>query len=1030
VSIFFVVLATLLRLPLNEALGENVPFILYFPAVVVSAWFGGLWAGLLATGLSTLAAWYFFIPRPSSIFDSKTLLQIGLFLGVSSFISFIVDALHKARQKAEESEERSLAQAERFHATLASIGDAVVTTDTQGRVVFMNKVAESLTGWKQEEAEEKHLHEIFRIVNEQTRQKVESPLERVLRDGKVVGLANHTILIAKDGTERPIDDSGAPIKKPTGEITGAVLVFRDISERRLAEERRREAEARFRTLADTAPVLIWMSGVDKLCDFFNESWLNFTGRTMEQELGNGWAEGVHPDDFDRCLEIYTTSFDARWEFEMEYRLRRFDGEYRWIVDRGIPRFDPDGSFVGYIGSCIDITERKEAELNIKRLNRELEQRARELQTLFDIAPVGIAIAHDAKCEFITTNPALAEMIGVPVGENVSKSGSNAERMPYKLLRDGQEVPPDQLPMQRAVAEGRPVQGDELEVLRADGKVLTVYSNAAPLFDENGRVSGCICAQVDITERKQAEQAQTLLVAIVESSEDAIVSKDINGNILSWNRGAEQMFGYAAEEAIGQPITLIIPPEKQGEEQVILKRIRLGERIEPYETLRVSRNGRQIYISLTASPIRDRAGRIIGASKIARDISDRKQAEREHAQLLAREKLARAQAEEASRLKDEFLATISHELRTPLNAILGWSRMLRDGKLNPGASAQALEVVVRNAGIQSQLIEDLLDVSRIISGKLRLDADPVELALVIQSALDSVRPAAEAKCINLQSTLAHDVAPIRGDASRLQQVAWNLLSNAIKFTPKGGSIQITLARVQSHAEIVVSDTGQGIKREFLPYVFDRFRQADATSTRTHGGLGLGLAIVRHLVELHGGSVAAESPGEGQGATFTVKLPLMALRKEETYKKPVLSNMEKGEMPVLDSPPSLEGIRVLVVDDEADTRLLLTEVLERCSAEVRVAASAREALMIVNEWLPSIIVSDIGMPEEDGYTFIKKIRALKNAEVSKIPAVALTAYARTQDRLRALASGYQMHVAKPIEPMELVIVVASLVDREIK
>ncbi|MEP7340027.1 MAG: PAS domain S-box protein [Acidobacteriota bacterium] len=1028
-SILIVVLASLLRLPLNEALGEHVPFILYFPAVAASAWFGGLWAGLWATGLSALVAWYFFLP-PSSTFsipDSKTLLQIVLFLGVSSFISFIVDALHKARRKAEESEEQSIAQTERFHTTLASIGDAVITTDIQGKVVFMNQVAESLTGWTPKEASGKPLSEVFRIVNEQTREKVESPLERVLREGKVVGLANHTILIAKDGTERPIDDSGAPIKTPTGEITGAVLVFRDITERRRGEERRREAEARFRMLADTAPVLIWMSGLDKHCDFFNQGWLDFTGRTMEQELGNGWTEGIHPDDFDHCLAVYTTSFDARREFEMEYRLRRFDGEYRWLVDRGIPRFDPDGSFAGYIGSCLDITERKDDELKIKRLNRELEQRARELQTLFDIAPVGIAIAHDAKCDFITTNMALAEMIGVPVGENVSMSGSNAERMPYKLLRDGQEIPPDKLPMQRAVAEGRPVQGDEFEVLRDDGKLLTVYSNAAPLFDEKGQVTGCICAQVDITERKQAEQAQKLLGAIVESSEDAIVSKDMNGLILSWNRGAERIFGYTAEEAIGQPITLIIPPERHGEEQVILKQICLGERIEPYETLRVSKNGRQIDIFLTASPIRDRIGRIVGASKIARDISDRKQAEKERTELLAREQVARAQAEEASRLKDEFLATVSHELRTPLNAILGWSKMLRDGKLSSDVSAQALEAVVRNAKVQSQLIEDLLDVSRIISGKLLMDADPVELALVIQSALDSVRPAADAKSITLQSTLDPDVGPVRGDANRLQQVVWNLLSNAIKFTPRGGRVRIAVARIQSHAEIVVSDSGQGIKREFLSHVFDRFRQADASSTRLHGGLGLGLAIVRHLVEMHGGSVAVESPGEDLGATFTVKLPLLALRKDEMYKKSLPSNGDKGGASAIDYAPSLEGIRVLVVDDEADTRMLLTKVLERCSAEVRVAASAQEALMIVNGWHPSIIVSDIGMPEEDGYSFIKKIRTLKNAEVRRVPAVALTAYARTQDRLRALASGYQMHVAKPIDPMELVIVVASLVDR---
>ena len=356
---------------------------------------------------------------------------------------------------------------------------------------------------------------------------------------------------------------------------------------------------------------------------------------------------------------------------------------------------------------------------------------------------------------------------------------------------------------------------------------------------------------DITGRKQAERARAHLAAIVESSDDAIISKDLQGIITSWNKGAEKLFGYTAAEAVGKPVTMLIPLQRIDEEPQILGKIRRGETVDHYETVRRRKDGTSLDISLTVSPIRDEAGNIIGASKIARDITERKRAEVEREQLLASEQEARRQAEEANRMKDEFLATVSHELRTPLNAILGWARLLSGRKLDSESTERGLKSIEQNAKAQAQLIEDLLDVSRIISGKFRLKAQPLEVAPVIEAAVDSVRPAAEAKGIRLQAILDPDAGPVSGDAGRLQQVVWNLLSNAIKFTPKGGRVQVRLIRINSHIELEVSDTGQGIAREFLPYVFDRFRQADGSYTRSHGGLGLGLSIVRHIIELHGG-----------------------------------------------------------------------------------------------------------------------------------------------------------------------------------
>ena len=363
-----------------------------------------------------------------------------------------------------------------------------------------------------------------------------------------------------------------------------------------------------------------------------------------------------------------------------------------------------------------------------------------------------------------------------------------------------------------------------------------------------------------------------LAAIIDSSDDAIVSKTLDGVITSWNRGAERIFGYRAAEAVGQRISLIIPRERLAEEDAVLAQILRGEKVDHFETVRQAKDGRLIDISLTVSPVRDSAGRIIGASKIARDITERRRIEDERDALLVRVQEARAEAEALNRGKDEFLATLSHELRTPLNAIFGWARMLATGQLGADERSHAAEVILRNATAQVQLIDDLFDVSRIITGNMHLDVRPVDLRAVVEAALDAVRPAVAAKAIRLETALDPRAGPIMGAPDRLQQVIWNLLSNALKFTPTGGRIQVHLRRSDPQVELIVSDTGEGIHPDVLPYIFDRFRQGDTGTNRRHGGLGIGLALARYLVDLHGGSIRADSPGVGLGATFTVTLPL--------------------------------------------------------------------------------------------------------------------------------------------------------------
>jgi PAS domain S-box-containing protein len=651
--------------------------------------------------------------------------------------------------------------------------------------------------------------------------------------------------------------------------------------------------------------------------------------------------------------------------------------------------------------------------------------------------------------------------------------------------------------------------------------------------------------------RRIQETAAYMSAVVESSDDAVVTKDLQGVIRSWNAGAARIFEYSAPEVVGRPVALLIPPEHQHEEAVILERLRRGERVDHFETVRLAKGGRRVDVSLTISPIRDRFGVVIGASKVARDITERKraadalaaqrewldrtlqsigdaviaadargrisfmnpvaerltgwssaaahgrdstevfrivnegtrkmvespvarvlregmvtglanstillaadgterpiddsgapifgrdgqiigvvmvfrdiserrraEAERsaasvEREQLLERERAARSEAESASRSKDEFIATVSHELRTPLNAILGWSHILEDGA-DADTTRRAVQVIARNARSQAQLISDLLDMSRVISGKLRLDVHDIDLIAVIRTAIETVKPAADAKGISIESTFDPSLAATTGDAGRLQQCVWNLLSNAIKFTPQGGGVTVTLRRSDSHVEIAVSDTGMGIRSGFLPFVFERFRQGEPAdgATERPGGLGLGLAIAKELVELHGGRIRAESPGEGQGSTFTIALPVRALRAA-----PAPARVEPGRR------VALSGVAVLVVEDDPDNLDILRALLERHHATVFAASAAPEALQLLAEHPPSIIVSDIGLPGMDGYELMRRLRGTKGA-AARIPAIALTAHAGADDRKKALVAGYQAHIAKPVEAGELVATIVSL------
>jgi len=535
---------------------------------------------------------------------------------------------------------------------------------------------------------------------------------------------------------------------------------------------------------------------------------------------------------------------------------------------------------------------------------------------------------------------------------------------------------------------------------------------------------------DLAGRRRAaellHQQREWLRVTLSSIGDGVIATDMNGHIQFINPVAEALTGWTQMETEGQPLaqvfSIINEQTRQAVDNPALRAIKEGRIVGlANHTILIARSGVEMPIDDSGAPILGVDGKLLGAVLIFRDITERHRAEHERARLLDSERAARAQAEAASRSKDEFVALTSHELRTPLNAILGWAQLLRTSRFGANETAHAIEAIERNARMQAQLIDDLLDMSRIITGKLRLEVRPVALRQTIEAAIDAMRPAAQAKSIQLSAAFDAGKALVSGDADRLQQVVWNLLSNAVKFTPRDGRVELMMRRRDSQIEISVSDNGEGINADFLPYIFERFRQADSSSVRKQGGLGLGLALVRHLVELHGGSVHARSDGRGCGATFTVTLPVRAIDAEMSG-----DEMADGSQPaaLLADGIALNGLRLMIVDDEADTRELLTALLTQHGAEVRACVSSSEALALLEQWQPDVLISDIGMPGEDGYTLLRKVRALPPERGGRIPAAALTAFARSEDRLRALAAGFQMHIPKPVEIAELVIVIASL------
>ncbi|GAB2507855.1 PAS domain S-box protein [Lysobacter humi (ex Lee et al. 2017)] len=720
----------------------------------------------------------------------------------------------------------------------------------------------------------------------------------------------------RDGAWRICDVRAVPVRDEDGQVLEWVGTHADVTERVEFERSLQESEARFRTMSDQAPVMVWVTRADGFCEYLNARWYEFTGQREAEAIGYGWLDAVHPDDAERSKATFVRANAAHEAFSFEYRLRRADGAWRWCVDSAVPRFDGEGTFLGFVGSVIDITERKRVEDALTSEKRVLELIATG-SPLHDVLETLLL-----RLESQSTDGMLCSVLLLAEdGQSLLRGAAPSLPEPYRQASHGLPVGPGVGACGSAAYERRMV----------------------------------ICADIAHDARWEGAQEIAAEHGLASCTSNPILGSD--GRLL------------------GTLALYYRTPRAPGSRDMELARL---------------------------------------GTHLAGIVIEKHQLDERLRRSLESEQQARRVAERANRMKDEFLATLSHELRSPLNAILGWVSILRLRSGLPPEVVQGVDVIERNARAQAQIIEDLLDMSSIISGKISLERREVDVAALVHSAIETALPNAQARGLQLEARIDDDArVAVEGDPNRLQQVMWNLLSNAIKFTPNGGSVDVHVRRADGHLEIAVRDTGAGIDAAFLPHVFERFRQADASMSRRHGGLGLGLSIVRSLVELHHGTVRAESAGLGQGAAFVVALPLPVRARVEATRD---DGRAGGRL-------RLDGLRVLVVDDDPDARTVTRWLLDEAGAAASAAADAQDALEQLAHAEFDVMVSDIGMPGVDGYELMRRVRA--GVAQPDIPAVALTAYVRPQDRIRAREAGFHAHLAKPVDAQALVGLLAQWV-----
>jgi PAS domain S-box-containing protein len=762
-----------------------------------------------------------------------------------------------------------------------------------------------------------------------------------------------------------------------------------------AEGTSRQSAKRFRHLANAMPGVVWTAAPDGTITYTNDRWYAYTGLTPQQNAVD-WARlALHPDDYDRCMDQWSRALREGKDYEIEVRNRRHDGEYRWWLTRATPVKDRNGRVIAWYGVSTDIHEKK-------LIEEELRYKTQLLNTITDNAPSMLYMI-DAEDRATFVNPAVEQITGYKAEELI---GQVMHEKVHHSRPDRTPFPIDECPLSRASSLGGAIRDHKDVFVRKDGTFFPVQCSARPIF-RDGVAIGTVIEARDITHRKKTEEAQTLLAAIVESSDDAIVSKTLEGIITSWNRGAERLFGYTAREAEGRPITIIIPPERHDEEQSILQRISRGERIEHFETVRVAKTGRVIHVSLTISPIFDSTGRIIGASKVARDITERKRAEEA--------------LKEADRRKDEFLANMSHEIRSPMTSVMGYADILLARLVDPD-NIECVKIIKQSGNYLLELINDILDLSKIESGKLVIKKERVFLPNLFNElhSLMSLR----AKEKGLSMVLRYEGGmpeSIESDRTRLRQILINLLSNAVKFTEKGGiEIVASFRSEESILQIDVTDTGIGISRAQEERLFQPFTQADSSARREYGGTGLGLAITKRLVDMLGGKIYFESR-VNEGTTFHVVLPTGPVRAM------ILTGATAESATAALVPDSQLNCRVLVADDRREIQYLVRLFIEEAGGWVMTVGDGQAAIEAIREGEKGgqpvdVVVMDMQMPGLDGYEATRRLRAQGFAK----PIIALTAGAMMGERGKCLAAGCDAYLSKPIDRRTLIRLVSYCAD----
>lgn len=863
-------------------IGGTEPFYpLFMAGVIAAAWYGGLGPGLLAAALSVVTNAAIAAGGGSHLAlpPAAELVRLSAFSLAAVFVSILADARDRALAGIRAHLDKAEKSQRVFDAMMEHIPLGITIADAPDVTVrAVSRFGRELTGRPREEIEgiPVSLHadrwDIYSADGVTPARNEDLPLTRATQKGEVVR-EEEWVLRRADGARIPILCTAAPIRDADGKITGGVIGWQDMTERKRAEEALRESEQRFRTMADAIPQLAWTARPDGYIHWYNRRWHEYTGMTPEQMEGWGWQSVHDPEVLPKVLEQWRASIATARPFEMVFPLRGADGRFRPFLTR-----------------------------------------------------------------------------------------------------------------------------------------------VEPLKDARGRVVQWFGTNTDIEELKGAESAQELLAAIVESSDDAILSKSVDGTVLSWNDGAQRLLGYRAEEIIGKPSAMLLPPERAQEEEENLARLRRGERVERGATVRVARDGRRIDVSVTVSPLKDRDGHVVGASTIIHDITERKRAEEalKAAKLSAEQ--AKAAAEQASKAKDHFLAVLSHELRTPLAPVVTALSMLQDDPRVDAGIREMLEMVRRNVDLEGRLIDDLLDVARIARGKIELEKKVVPLCEVIRRAVEVCKPDIEARRLHFGVDIGRD-APylVHADTARLQQVFWNLLKNAIKFTPHGGCVGVR-CRLNDHTVIAeINDSGMGIEPAELARIFTAFEQ-DRSTARPFGGLGLGLAIARAIVEMHGGTIEAHSEGPQRGATFRVRLPVLDASRLATPGR---------EQPAAAVAPSssTRPLRILLVEDHGDTADMMRLLLTMHGHDVKVAGDVATALEEAGGSAFDLLVSDLGLPDGSGTDLMTELRR----RGFKMPGIALSGYGQEQDIRRSREVGFAAHLTKPASADRLAEAIASVTDQ---